>query len=315
LGKRIYNPERKQMADRLQQGIAALKAGNKEQARQLLIQATQANPQNEQAWLWLSGAVESDSERLICLNKVLEINPNNEPAQRGAAALHQRGATPADSSSVPQHDLQPESVEPPADPYSAPPLNPVNSYYATLSEREESLIVPDTAPQFQSTQPQSSVSQMQLEGQPPKLETDQSLLLGIFGGLGGMVIGAVLWAVITLVTDYQIGWMAVGVGFLVGAGVRFLGRGTSNSFQVVGGALALIGCLLGNLLTVLVMASQEFAIPLLDLLTNLSIGLVFELMKATFSPIDLLFYGFAIWSGYRYSRAQVANPQASRPVR
>jgi hypothetical protein len=30
-----------------------------------------------------------------------------------------------------------------------------------------------------------------------------------------------------------------------------------------------------------------------------------DLMKATFSPIDLLFYGIAVYEGYRFSFRQV----------
>ena len=88
------------MSDLVQQGIAAIKAGDKAEARQLLAQALRADPWNEQAWLWLSGAVESDDERLMCLNKVLEVNPGNGAAQRGVAMLQQKlGTQPSSSSS------------------------------------------------------------------------------------------------------------------------------------------------------------------------------------------------------------------------
>lgn len=41
----------------------------------------------------------------------------------------------------------------------------------------------------------------------------------IAGGIGGL-IGAAIWAGISYVTNYEIGWLAWGVGFLVGLGVR-----------------------------------------------------------------------------------------------
>jgi len=75
------------MSTSLQQGVAALEAGDKALARRLFGRAIQEDPQSEQAWLWLSGAVESDKERLMCLNKVLAINPDNEMAQRGMVTL------------------------------------------------------------------------------------------------------------------------------------------------------------------------------------------------------------------------------------
>ncbi len=83
------------MSELVQQGIAAVKAGNKAQARRLLGRAIQEDPRSEQAWLWLSAAVDDDQERLTCLDQVLAINPDNEMARRGAAALRQKIGQPA----------------------------------------------------------------------------------------------------------------------------------------------------------------------------------------------------------------------------
>ncbi|MBN1812856.1 MAG: YIP1 family protein [Anaerolineae bacterium] len=76
--------------DLLQRGIAAIKAGDKAEARRLLGRVIQQNPRDEQAWLWMSGAVDTAQDRLTCLTKALEINPNNEAAQRGLATLQKR---------------------------------------------------------------------------------------------------------------------------------------------------------------------------------------------------------------------------------
>ena len=71
----------------LKQGIAAVKAGRKAEARKLLTQVIEQDERNEMAWLWLSGAVDADEDRRICLENVLAINPNNEMAKRGLASL------------------------------------------------------------------------------------------------------------------------------------------------------------------------------------------------------------------------------------
>jgi hypothetical protein len=73
--------------DLLKQGIAALNAGRKAEARRFLMQAVRQDKHNEMAWLWLSGAVDTDKERRICLENVLAINPGNEIAKRGLASL------------------------------------------------------------------------------------------------------------------------------------------------------------------------------------------------------------------------------------
>ena len=80
----------------LSQGIAALKAGQKAKARSLLEQVVQQDERNEMAWLWLSGAVDTDDERYTCLQKVLAINPSSAVARRGIEAL-QRNSPRSDS--------------------------------------------------------------------------------------------------------------------------------------------------------------------------------------------------------------------------
>lgn len=71
----------------LRQGIAAAKEGRSAAARDLLRQAVRANPRDETAWLWLSSVAPNDRERVFCLKQVLAINPQNEFALKGLAAL------------------------------------------------------------------------------------------------------------------------------------------------------------------------------------------------------------------------------------
>ncbi len=76
--------------DFLKQGIAAARAGRKDEARQKLMRVIELDEQNEQAWLWLSGVVESDADRRACLENVLTINPANAAAQKGLRLLDER---------------------------------------------------------------------------------------------------------------------------------------------------------------------------------------------------------------------------------
>jgi hypothetical protein len=47
------------------------------------------------------------------------------------------------------------------------------------------------------------------------------------------------------------------------------------------------------------------------MLTHLNPTIAYALMQATFSPIDLLFYGLAIYEGYRFSFLQIRAEDAS----
>src|ERR1700716_2349653 len=83
----------------------------------------------------------------------------------------------------------------------------------------------------------------------------QRLLLGTLAAIVGAVLGAIAWGAITAATHYQIGYMAVGVGFLAGYGMRVLGGGRDRADGAIAGVVAFLGCVLGNLLTVII----EFA--------------------------------------------------------
>jgi hypothetical protein len=73
--------------DLLKRGIAAIKEGHKAEARKLLAQVVEQDERNEMAWLWMSGVVDTDAERRVCLENVLAINPDNEVAKRGLERL------------------------------------------------------------------------------------------------------------------------------------------------------------------------------------------------------------------------------------
>ena len=138
-----------------------------------------------------------------------------------------------------------------------------------------------------------------------KLRLEQNLLFAIIASLGSAIVMAILWAVITVVTEYQIGYMALAVGFVVGFAVKFAGKGIDKIYGITGAVGALLGCVLGNFLSQVGFIAQDPEIGLsyfetLNMLLS-DMQLTVEIMKETFSVIDLLFYGIALYEGYRFS--------------
>jgi tetratricopeptide (TPR) repeat protein len=76
----------------LQQGIAASKAGQRGEAHRILLQVIELDPDNEGAWLWLSGVLDSIEERRYCLEQVLKLDPGNAHARAGLVWLEQQAA-------------------------------------------------------------------------------------------------------------------------------------------------------------------------------------------------------------------------------
>jgi HEAT repeat protein len=76
----------------LEMGIAAARSGNRDEARMLLEGVTLQEPDNEEAFLWLSFVLDEPSLAMRCLARVLEINPDNQQAERGLAWLRSQQA-------------------------------------------------------------------------------------------------------------------------------------------------------------------------------------------------------------------------------
>ncbi|ALM21915.1 hypothetical protein AAT17_12045 [Nonlabens sp. MIC269] len=134
-----------------------------------------------------------------------------------------------------------------------------------------------------------------------KLKTEQNLPLGITAALITGIVGSILWALITNSTGYQIGYMAVAIGFAVGFVNRVAGKGVEQYFGIIGASIALLSCVVGNFLSIIGMIADSEGLGYMETLNLFDWSLFFPIMAETFSVMDILFYGFAAYGGYKYS--------------
>ena len=80
----VSTPEQEAL---IEQAIAHVNAGELEEGRALLEQVLEQDPMNDRAWVWLSGCVEGEMQRRICLQQALRANPNNQAALDGMQLL------------------------------------------------------------------------------------------------------------------------------------------------------------------------------------------------------------------------------------
>lgn len=145
----------------------------------------------------------------------------------------------------------------------------------------------------------SATSQPAIE----QLEDQPNLLMGLIGGFIAMLIGAMVWGAVTYFTQYQIGWMAIGAGFLVGIAIKFFGKGKTLVFGISAAALALVGCLLGNLMFYAGVIAREQSASFLEVFFPLLVTPVaaIEVFTIAFDFKDLLFYALAAYTGFSAS--------------
>jgi hypothetical protein len=117
----------------LQQAVQLAQAGQKSEARQLILQFLQTEPNNETAWLWLASVAGDQTEYQRALNEVLRLNPNNQRAQQLLAEFEQQYGGAA-RYAPPQQQVSPQLPQvspyaPPQQPITPPPQ--VSPYAAT----------------------------------------------------------------------------------------------------------------------------------------------------------------------------------------
>jgi len=122
-----------------------------------------------------------------------------------------------------------------------------------------------------------------------------NLLGGLAGGLLAAVIATVVWYGVVAISGWQVGFIAVGVGWLVGTGT-VLGAGGRGSFLhvVSSGLFTIVALAISEYLIVFHFASQAFGLVLGDLLQSPDFMLEVVVESLAADPLTLLFWGIAL---------------------
>lgn len=128
-----------------------------------------------------------------------------------------------------------------------------------------------------------------------------NILSGFLFGAIACIVCAFIWAKITVSTEYQIGWMAVGAGFIIGFTVRLTGNPQSDLQGLLAASLTLACCAIGNVFSGIGFIAQDANIPLVDGLLQFDYSQSVEIYKSMFSPIDIVFYCIAVFEGFKFS--------------
>ena len=102
--------------DLIQQAIQAVKAGERELAQNLLSQILAADPNNDQAWLWLAACVNDIEKRRYCLERALAIRPDNAPARQALEQLAPGAASSPEAAGPALSLSEPSAPKPRATP-------------------------------------------------------------------------------------------------------------------------------------------------------------------------------------------------------
>lgn len=126
-----------------------------------------------------------------------------------------------------------------------------------------------------------------------------ALLIGVGLSGAGALLGAFVWAMIAIVTGFEIGWIAWGIGFTAGAGMAYAHHLSDAIDDFLGGAIA-------STMSVFGILAGKYAVYQFVVLAAISeLGEVAELLDGEisfgmmFGPMDALFFFLAVGTAYK----------------
>jgi hypothetical protein len=136
--------------------------------------------------------------------------------------------------------------------------------------------------------------------------TGSALGPGIAGGLIAAVVGGFLWGLIVILSEYEVGIAAWGIGFLAGFGVvRIAGGAKGTPLQVVAVVSSLLGIVLGKYISYAYFfkqaVSERFDVDI-SYLDSEIFRAFRENLSNVFGGFDLLWAALAVMTAWRLTR-------------
>ena len=132
------------------------------------------------------------------------------------------------------------------------------------------------------------------------VEQHGNVILGLVAGVIAAIIGAVLWMGVQVGLNLQLGLVAIAIGAMVGFAIRVAGHGSHVLFGVMGAVLTLAGCLGGDILSQLYVASS----PQQGMLALAGSTDYVQMIQTIFTHMDVIsyvIYGIGVYEGYKLS--------------
>jgi hypothetical protein len=128
----------------------------------------------------------------------------------------------------------------------------------------------------------------------------QNVLMGVVGGIAASIVGNALWIGVFLL-GYKIDFLVVGVGFFIGYGVQYLGKGIEKKFGYVAGIITLLSSLSAYFILGCLLFSKGKHIPFFSVFTYMNFRTALYLLQGIIGPLDILFCLGAIGTAYYFS--------------
>ncbi|WRZ91117.1 hypothetical protein OHB54_19795 [Streptomyces sp. NBC_01007] len=134
----------------------------------------------------------------------------------------------------------------------------------------------------------------------PAAPAHSNFALGAVAAVGAGVVSAVLYGLIIGLTKHEIGYAAVGVGFLVGIAAGRVG-GRNQTLPVVSVIVSVAAVYLGQLIGEAMIIAKQYSVGFNEVFFD-HLNVVQEGWKADADPLTFLFFAIAAYVAFQGTR-------------
>jgi hypothetical protein len=139
-----------------------------------------------------------------------------------------------------------------------------------------------------------------------------NLAAGVIAGLLAGLVGAILWGGFTALTHFRIGYLALGIGVLVGYAIVQVGQVRTPAVGATAAVITLVACAAGDTGSIYFQAAHESHLSVGTLLSLSSPFTVFR-EDISHNAFGLVFFAIAAWAAYRYVTTGRGLMRSRRP--
>ena len=164
----------------------------------------------------------------------------------------------------------------------------------------------------------ASIHAQMLEERSKEEFSGGTVFIALAAGVVASIVGGVLWGLVVLTTDYEIGFMATGIGLLSGYAVLFFTEKKGLPLQAIAVGSSLVGIVVGkyiifySILKDVLISELGEAAGGISILSGEVVRLFFLSIGELASPYDMLWIVLAVVAAWRIPRA--IGVKAMQPV-
>lgn len=127
-----------------------------------------------------------------------------------------------------------------------------------------------------------------------RLIAEQNFRNALIAGVIVMSLMIAIWIGIAAYTGQTMGYLAVATGAGTGYTIQVFGKGIRATFVILAFVLALVACVAGNILAVVLIESVDHQMPVTDILGVMTPRAVTDFIVVNMGLIDLAFWILAV---------------------